>query len=122
MGSLQEIDQPDEEGKEEEIMTEKKYVLITALVNPGYSEEVMNAARAAGARGGTVLHSRQVSSEKAQSSLGLDVQEEKEMILIVSDNDHKLPIMQAIGEKCGLHSEAKGLVLSCPIDCAIGLS
>lgn len=122
MGSLDVAYHAEEEGKEEVAMTEKKYVLITALVNPGYSEEVMNAARAAGARGGTVLHSRQVSSEKAQSTLGLGVQEEKEMILIVSDSEQKLPIMQAIGDKCGLHSEAQGLVLASPIDCAIGLS
>lgn len=122
LGNMNDAYQTDREGKEEVTVTEKQYALITAFVNQGYSEEVMNAARAAGARGGTVLHTRQANSEKAQTVLGLDVQEEREMILIVTENEHKLQIMQAIGNQYGLHSEAKGLVLSSPIDNAIGLS
>ena len=43
------------------------------------------------------------------------------LILILADAEHKLPIMQAIGEKCGVHSDAKGIVLSLPIDSAVGL-
>lgn len=122
MGELEETHaQQDERKDDTPVMAEKKYSLITAVVNQGYSEEVMNAARSAGARGGTVLHSRQVPTEKSQTALGLDVQEEKEMILIVADSEHRLQIMQAIGEKCGLHSEAKGTVLSLPIDNAVGL-
>lgn len=109
------------ERKEESVMTERKHALITAIVNQGYSEEVMNAARGAGARGGTVIHSRRIADEKTMASMGLGVQEEREMILIVADEEHKLQIMQAIGEKCGVHSEAKGVVLSLPIDNVIGL-
>ena len=56
------------------------------------------------------------------SSTGLGVQEEQELILIVADAEHKLQIMQAIGENCGVHSEAKGVVLSLPIDNAVGLA
>ena len=43
------------------------------------------------------------------------------MVFIVTDNEHKLKIMQAIGQHCGMHSEAKGIVLSMPIDTVIGL-
>jgi len=112
----------EEERKEETMaMSEKKYALITAVVNPGFSEEVMTAARGAGAQGGTVLHTRQVGTEASRTALGLDVQEEKEMIMIVADCEHKLQIMQAISENYGLHSEAKGIVCSLPIDGTIGL-
>ena len=122
LGDLAYLDEEQVERKDDiTVMSERKYSLITAVVNPGYSEEVMNAARSAGARGGTVLHSRQVGNEQARTTLGLDVQEEKEMILIVADNEQKSEIMKAIGENCGLHSEAKGIVLSLPIDNAIGL-
>lgn len=76
----------------------------------------------AGARGGTVLHSRQVSREKTPSALGLDVQEEKEMILIVASEEQKTAIMSAISEQYGIRSEAKGLILSLPIEDAIGLN
>lgn len=122
MGELEEAHVPQEDEKEVTPMTDRKYALITAVVNQGYSEEVMTAARAAGARGGTVLHSRQVSREKTPSALGLDVQEEKEMILIVAAEEQKTAIMTAISEKYGIRSEAKGLILSLPIDDAIGLN
>ena len=122
MGELEESRTPEDDEKEVTPMTDRKYALITAVVNQGYSEEVMTAARAAGARGGTVLHSRQVSREKTPSALGLDVQEEKEMILIVASEEQKTAIMSAISEQYGIRSEAKGLILSLPIDDAIGLS
>ena len=102
-------------------MSEINYYLIAAIVNQGYSESVMEAARAAGAGGGTVLPSRSIVNEKALGFWGTNIQDEKDMILIVADEDKKLEIMQAISSKCGMHSEAKGLVLSFPIDNAIGL-
>ncbi len=110
------------EGKEESPMADKNHTLITAIVNQGYSEEVMNSARAAGARGGTVLHTRRIADGKTAASMGLRVQEEREMILIVADEDHKLQIMQAIGDQWGVTSQAQGVVLSLPIDEAIGLA
>lgn len=121
MGDMEERTAQASEGKEETVMPDRKYSLITAIVNQGYSEEVMNAARSAGARGGTVLHSRRIADEQAAAAMGLGVQEEREMILIAAREEDKLQIMQAIGEACGIHSEAKGMVLSLPIDSAIGL-
>lgn len=108
--------------KEESSMSELKHVLIIAIAAPGYSEDVMTAAKAVGARGGTILHSRCISDEQKLSLWGLTLQEEKELILIVANTETKLPIMQAISEKCGIHSEARGLVLSLPIDTVVGLS
>ena len=100
-------------------MEDMKYALIAAVVNLGYSENVMEAARGAGAGGGTVIPGRRTGSEEAIQFWGMSIQEEKEMILI-TEQENKLKIMQAISAKCGLHSEADGLVLSLPIDTVIG--
>ncbi len=111
-------------GKEENNMEDHKHMLIAAVVNQGYSEKVMDAARAAGAGGGSVLHSRHIidgESEAAVSFWGLNVQEEKEIILIISNTENKLAIMKAVGEACGMRTEAQGIVVSLPIDSAIGL-
>ena len=62
-------------------MQENDYQIIVALVNQGYSEEVMAAARPAGAAGGTVLHSRRVGAEEALSQWGFSLQEEKEAVI-----------------------------------------
>ncbi len=94
------------------------------MVNQGYSEQVMDAARAAGAGGGSVLHSRHVvdsSSKETVSFWGFHVQEEKEMILIISSAEKTLAIMKAISKECGMRSQAQGLVVSPPIDDALGL-
>ena len=103
------------------IMSDTKYALIVATVNIGFSGDVMDAARAAGASGGTVIHSRWIGNQEVAVSWGLSMQEEKEIVLILSDTDKKVEIMSAISEKCGMRSEAKGIVLSLPIDAVMGL-
>lgn len=110
-----------ENGKGENTMAERTHALIAAIVNRGYSNEVMDAARAAGAGGGTVVHSRSIGSEEATNFWGLSVQEEKEIVLILAEVENKVGIMSAVSEKCGMHSEANGLVLSLPIDSVMGL-
>ncbi len=110
-----------ENGKDETSMPTSKYVLISAIVNRGFSGEVMDAARAAGAGGGTVLHSRSIGSEEASGFWGLSTQEEKEIVLILADHQKKTDIMTAIGKSCGMHSDAKGIVMSLPIDSVMGL-
>ncbi len=108
--------------RKEEIMAQLKHVVIASIVNQGYSEEVMNAARAAGASGGSILHSRRVGNEKATEFWGFSVQEEKEIILIIANAENKLAIMQAISDTCGIRSDARGIVVSLPIDAVIGLN
>lgn len=106
-------------GKDGTTMAETKHALITAVVNRGFSGDVMNAARSAGAMGGTVVHSRQMGDLEATAMWGAD--EEKELVMILADAESRVAIMQAISEKCGMHSEAKGLVLSMPIDSVTGI-
>lgn len=97
------------------------YALIAAIINRGFSGEVMDVARAAGAGGGTVVHSRSIGSEDAKNFWGLSVQEEKELVLILAKHEIKTDIMRAISERWGMQSEAKGVVLSLPIDSVMGL-
>lgn len=121
LSSLEENDINESERKEETSMSDIKYVMITAVVNQGYSEEVMNAARGAGAGGGTIIHGRRDGNEEAMSVWGLGLQEEKDIVMIVADTEHKLEIMQAISDKCGINTDAKGIVISLPIDQVTGL-
>lgn len=106
---------------EDSEMKEKEYYMIMAVVNQGYSGEVMDAARPVGASGGTVFHSRQLGSEEAMKFWKISVQQEREVVIILARNEDKLAIMQAIGQKCGMQSEAQGFVLSLPVDEVAGL-
>ncbi len=121
LSALEDVDTNKSDRKDETSMSEIKYVMITAVVNQGYSEEVMNAAKAAGAGGGTIIHGRRDGNEEAMSVWGLGLQEEKDIVMIVADTDHKLEIMQAITDKCGINTDAKGIVISLPIDQVTGL-
>lgn len=108
-------------GKDGFSMSERKYSLIAAVINQGFSEEVMDVARSVGAGGGTVIHTRDLSGKEALSFWGMSIQEEKEVLFIVANDENKESIMKAIGEKYGMKSDAKGVVLSLPIDSVAGI-
>lgn len=108
--------------KEENEVTENEYNMILVIVNQGFSEEVMDAARPAGASGGTAFHCRRVGNEEAMKFWGISVQQEKEIVLILVKKESKLAIMQAIAQKCGMQTEANGMVLSLPVDGVEGMN
>lgn len=107
--------------KDDFALSENKYSMIAAIINRGYSGEVMDVARSAGARGGTIINSRRIGTEEAASFWGLNVLDEKEILLILATNENKKKIMSEISEKCGINSDANGLVLSMPVDSVIGI-
>jgi hypothetical protein len=76
---------------------------------------------AAGAQGGTVLHTRATDADNANKFFGLAITEEREMILLVTSADKRAAIMQAIMEKAGAQSEAQSVVFSVKLDDVAGL-
>jgi len=96
--------------------------LIVAVVNHGFSDALMNTARGAGASGGTVINARGQGHEGAVKFFGIPVQDEKELIFILSSRDKKVPLMKAICEAHGLNSGAQGIIFSLPVDNVMGLS
>ena len=103
-------------------MAEIEYSMIMAIVNQGFSESVMDAARPMGATGGTVLHTRRIGSEAVMKFWNISVHGEREIVMILVSKEDKLPVMKAIGEKCGMNSDAQGIVLSLPVDSVVGLN
>ena len=91
------------------------------ISNYGYNNLVMEAARGAGAGGGTVVHARGTGMEKAEKFLGVTLAEEKEMTFIVARAEKKNEIMQAIMEKAGMDSKAKSILFSLPVTETAGL-
>jgi len=68
-----------------------------------------------------VIHAKGTGMEAAQKFLGFSLASEKEIVLMVVTAENKNEIMRAVSNACGLHSEAKGLVLSLPIDSVMGI-
>ena len=100
---------------EKDMSEDREFSMIVAIVDQGSSDDVMNAARPAGASGGTVLHSRRLNSDKAMKFWNISIQEERELVLILTRNSRKKEIMEAIIKNCGMESDAHGVVFSLPI-------
>ena len=66
-----------QEEVERDMDNEIKFSMVMAVVNRGYVDDVMEAAKGAGARGGTVLHARSVGNEEVGNFFGITLQPEK---------------------------------------------
>ena len=96
------------------------YDLIITIVNRGFSDLVMDAARGVGASGGTILHARGTGVHETARFLGISIQPEKEFVLILADHEQRQAIMQAITEQAGLNTSGKGVAFSIPVDEVVG--
>ena len=91
-----------------------KYELIVIVANEGRTDQVMNAARAAGATGGTVLHGKGTGSQN-KKFYNVSIAAEKEVILMVAPSDRKAAIMQSVLHHAGPDSEAGAILFSLPV-------
>ena len=97
------------------------YELIMAVINEGHTDPVMDAARSAGAAGGTVLHAKGTGGALSQKFLGVSLADEKEVVLIVSKAGEKAAIMKAIADSCGVGTPSGAISFSLPISSVAGL-
>jgi nitrogen regulatory protein PII len=101
--------------------TDKKFDLIITIVNRGFADDVMDAAKTAGANGGTVLHARGAGIHEAESFFGISIQPEKDLVLILAPHELKNKIMQSIKNEAGLNKAGKGLSFSLPVEDVCGV-
>ncbi len=102
--------------------SDRKYDLIIASVEVNHVDEAMEAARNAGAAGGTIIRARNLDNAKAEQFIGISLMEERELLLILTKKEGKLAIMEALTEKVGLKTEAGGIIFSLPVDKTAGIS
>ena len=95
---------------------------IVCIVNTGFSDAVMDAAREFGARGGTVIHGRGTASQEAERFFGISIQPDKEVVLILVPHDLTDKILHALYRAVGLKTPGQGIAFSLPVDQVVGLS
>ena len=102
--------------KESDMEQQQKHSLILVTVNQGFTETVMDTARKAGARGGTIIRARWAGDESFAQARGITtLQAEKEIIFIVVPKEIRGNVMDAVTRAHGIHSEAGAMV------CAMGI-
>ena len=103
--------------REDDGMAEKtSHELITAIVNRGYADDVMAAARKAGAGGGTVINARGTAKEGDTKFFGMEIVPEKDMLLILSESEKSAAIIESIKSLPFLAKPGSGIVFSSPAD------
>lgn len=119
---------PKEEEREAETKPERrkvgdfmKFSIVAAIYNSGHSDQVIKVARDAGATGGTIINARGVNEKTDEKFFGMSIQEEKEIILILTPDEAKKPIMEALNSQCGLKTESQAIVLSLPVEDMVGI-
>lgn len=103
-------------------MSASKHEMIMCIVNAGFSETVMEAAKSAGARGGTILNGRGTANKEAESFFHIAIQPEKEVVMILVDKEIKDAVLHALYQKAGLDTMGQGIAFSLPVDEVVGLT
>lgn len=101
--------------------SEIRFEMIGCIVNNGFSEQVMEAARKAGARGGTIVHARGSAVKEAQERFGIFIQPEKDLVIMVVPADIRDNVMHQIYRDAGLGTPGQGIAFSLPVKRAVGL-
>lgn len=101
---------------------DEKFELIMCIINAGFSDAVMDAARSCGARGGTVIHARGTARQEVETRFNFSIHPEKEVVLILASNKIKDDILHAIYQEVGLNSPGQGIAFSMPVDEVVGIN
>jgi nitrogen regulatory protein PII len=98
------------------------FEMIYTIVNQGYSDLVMQAAKENGARGGTIYAANGTGSKEFEKFYGIEISPEKEVIIIIVEKKIKDKIMKAIYEVVGLDTKGAGICFSMSLDDVYGIN
>ena len=98
-----------------------KYEAIFCVVNAGFSDTAMEAARKAGATGGTILKGRGTAGREAEEAFRIHIQPEKELLMLLVPADIKDNVLRALYDGAGLDSSGQGIAFSLPVERTVGL-
>lgn len=105
---------------ENKLLKKTSQDLIVAIINRGFSDYVVSAARDAGATGATIMYGRGTADADKQV-MGISLQPEREIVIILVKSEEKRKIMQSIADKTSLMEEGRGLCFSLPVSSVYGL-
>ncbi len=94
---------------------------IFTIVEKGFAEDVIDAAAGAGAKGGTIINARGSGSETIETLFGMQVEPEKEIVMILSSSEYTESIASAIREKFQIDSPNRGIIFILEVNKTYGL-
>ena len=98
-----------------------RFKVILALVNDDYQDQVIEAAKKAGATGVTILNARGEGVRDQKSFFGLAMESQKDMLLFLVEDFNSDKIMDAIYQSGKLGEHGNGIAFCWAVDRAIGM-
>ena len=90
--------------------------MIFVIVNSGFADDVMAAARKAGAHGGTVLNARGTGKQEDVKFFGITIVPEKEILLIIAEKEKSAAILDTIRATDCFATPGSGICFSSDVD------
>ena len=97
------------------------FEVILCIVNTGFAEAAMDAARKLGARGGTILNGRGTASKEAEKMFNITIQPEKEIVMILVTSDIKDGILKGLYDAVGVSTPGQGIAFTLPVEDVVGI-
>lgn len=92
------------------------YKLVAAILPKGSTGQVLDAAREAGAEGGTILLARGTGVNEARTFLGLSVSSERELLLVLVEREKAGAVLDAVVGAGRLDEPARGIAFVLSVD------
>lgn len=100
---------------------DRMHELVIAVVNSKFTDTAIEAARAAGATGATVFHTKSINNTKAEQTIGTTVSQETDSVFFLTTLEYKAKIMEAVRDAAGLKTEGGAVIFSLPVDDLVGI-
>ena len=95
--------------------------LVIAVLEQKYTDVAIEAARAAGATGATVFHTKSINNARIEERMGTALPEQTDSIFFLTTQEYKMKIMEAIRDAAGLKTEGGAVIFSLPVDDLVGI-
>ena len=97
------------------------YKLVVSTVKPGVTDDIVTAAKSAGARGATIIPGRGAGTVEAKTFFGLTLEEQTDVVLFLLDDELVEAVVKAISEAGEFDKPGTGIAFSLPVDQVTGL-
>jgi nitrogen regulatory protein PII len=97
------------------------YEVVMAIVNDGFTDLVMDAAKKAGARGGTILTAHGTGNKEIAKFFGVVITPEKQIVMILVPKEIKDKVIEAVYKEVGINTKGQGIAFAFPCSDVVGI-
>ncbi len=99
-----------------------KFECIITIVDGGYSDYVVDAAKQSKAQGATIINARGSTASENSEFFKLNIQPDKQIVMILCKKEQTKEIVESISKAAGLNTKAHALSFVLPVEDAVGMA